>query len=96
MSFNFLYICTFLFTFFQCAYIILFHSIWHFFMVERMAREFEDSPHEYISIDLLTHGWRVYEISLGVLLFSLWLKGIRFIFFHRTLQQIAITIERVS
>ncbi|XP_032593287.1 polycystic kidney disease 2-like 2 protein [Drosophila grimshawi] len=38
-------------------------------------------------------GWRFYSISMGILTFSVWLKFIRFMSFHRSLRRLSSTIQ---
>ncbi|KAH8388335.1 hypothetical protein KR093_004500, partial [Drosophila rubida] len=77
----------------QTAYFALGYNIWHPIEIQSIIDAFERDPWAYVSLDNLLVYWNIYVIVMGAMTFCAWLKIIRFLAFHRTLNRLALTIQ---
>ncbi|TDG49540.1 hypothetical protein AWZ03_004031 [Drosophila navojoa] len=70
------------------AYCVLFYNIWHVVTVRDIEKAYEKNRSGYINLDKLSTGWNVYLHMLGIMNACVWLKPIRFVSFHRAIQQV--------
>ncbi|EDV93775.1 GH19515 [Drosophila grimshawi] len=75
------------------SYVVLSYNIWHTLEVNAIYDAYNADREVYINLDRLMLGWRFYSISMGILTFSVWLKFIRFMSFHRSLRRLSSTIQ---
>ncbi|XP_017873882.1 PREDICTED: polycystic kidney disease 2-like 1 protein isoform X1 [Drosophila arizonae] len=77
------------------AYCVLFYNVWHIVTIKDIEKVYAKNHRRYINMDKLSTGWNVYLHMLGIMNALVWLKPIRFISFHRSIQQV-LAAMRVS
>ncbi|XP_030081895.1 polycystic kidney disease 2-like 2 protein [Drosophila hydei] len=83
------------FFFLTSAYAVFAYNVWHIFQIRSIQKAFLANRFRYINMDDLLLGWKTYIQVLGVMNFMAWLKPMRFVSFHRSIQQV-LSAVRVS
>lgn len=72
------------------------YNVWHIFQIRSIQKAFLANRFRYINMDDLILGWKTYIQVLGVMNFMAWLKPMRFVSFHRSIQQVLSAVRVVS